>query len=110
MPKSDIRSYDDFTYAAGNKEKEGAGSLSPFTFLCTVLIIALLGLIVLYSSSYRLAISQGLEHYWYFFRSFIAAVSGFAVGAILKLMPMKTMRKSWIVLLPLDFPRRCQPS
>ena len=101
MPKSEIRSYDDFTYAAGNKEKEGAGSLSPFTFLCTVLIIALLGLIVLYSSSYRLAISQGLEHYWYFFRSFIAAVSGFAVGAILKLLPMKTMRKSWIVLLPL---------
>ncbi len=101
MPRSEQRSYDDYSYSATAKEKESAGSLSPFTYLCTVLILALLGLIVLYSSSYQKAISEGLPHYYYFFRNLIAGLSALAVAFIVRIfMPHKVLGLRY-VLMPL---------
>lgn len=101
MPKSEERSYDDYPFVTESMGRD-EGSLSPFTYLCTILIIALLGLTVLYSSSYAKASSCGLPHYWYFFRNLIAAAVGLGAGLILNLLPMKAMRRIWIVLLPLS--------
>lgn len=100
MPKSELRSYDDYQYSAIGKEKESSGSLSPFTYLCTILIIALLGLTVLYSASYPKAVSLDLPHYHYFFSNLIAGFSGLAAGSILRLVPAKSLRKGWIILIP----------
>ncbi len=101
MPKSELRSYDDFSYIAGEKEKGSSGSLSPFTYLCALLILSLLGLIVLYSASYEKAINIGLPHYFYFFRNLIAGISGLVTGLLLRLLPLKAIKKSYLVLLPL---------
>ncbi len=100
MPKSELRSYDDIQYSAAYKEKGSAGSLSPFTYLCAVLIIALLGLTVLYSSSYEKAIQLGLPHYYYFFRNLIAGISGLVIGILFRFIPLKAIRRGYIVLLP----------
>ena len=80
MPKSEARSYDDFSYSVAEREKGSSGSLSPFTYLCTLLILSLLGLIILYSSSYKQAIDSSLPHYFFFFRNLIAGISGLAAG------------------------------
>ena len=100
MPKSELRSYDDFQYSAVYREKETSGSLSPFTYLCTVLIIALLGLTVLYSSSYAKAISEGLPHYYYFFRNLLGGLGGLALGFVFRFMSIKVLKKGYLVLLP----------
>lgn len=102
MPRSEARSYDDFAYNAAEKEKGNSGSLSPFTYLCTVLIIALLGLIVLYSSSYDKAIRLGLPHYHYFFQNLIGGLAGLFCGFIFRFIPLKALRKGYVVLFPVS--------
>ncbi len=102
MPKSELRSYDDYPYSAAGKEKETSGSLSPFTYLCTVLIIALLGLIVLYSSSYESAVSAGLPHYAYFLNNLIAGFGGLALGFVSRFIPLRILRRGALLFLPLS--------
>ncbi len=102
MPKSEARSYDDFSYSVAEREKGSSGSLSPFTYLCTLLIFSLLGLIILYSSSYKQAIDSSLPHYFFFFRNLIAGISGLAAGIILRFVPLKVIKKGYFLLLPLS--------
>ncbi len=102
MLKSEVRSYDDITYSEAYKEKGDSGSLSPFTYLCAMLIVGLMGLTVLYSASYEKAIALGYPHYFYFFRNLIAALSALVVGILFRFIPLRIMRKGYIVILPLS--------
>ncbi|MBO8436992.1 MAG: FtsW/RodA/SpoVE family cell cycle protein [Spirochaetes bacterium] len=101
MPRSEQRNYDDYSYSTTVKEKENAGSLSPFTYLCTVLIISLLGLVILYSSSYQKAIAEGLPHYYYFFRNLVAGLVALAISFGINLsLPYRILKVRYF-LLPL---------
>ena len=102
MLRSEQTSYDDLSYAVESKERETSGSLSPFTYLCAVLIISLLGLTVLYSSSYSAALDKGLPHYWYFIRQAAGGALGLAAGFMLHFAKPGTIRKIWYILLPLS--------
>ncbi len=101
MPRSPEISYDDFPYAPESKEKETSGSLSPFTYLCGVLILALLGLIVLYSSSYSLALDEGYAHYHYFLRQGAGALIGLGLGFLTRFIPRSAMRLGGMLLVPI---------
>ena len=103
MPSSGSNSYDDLLLIEEQrKEKESSGSLSPFTYLCIALIIALFGLIVLYSSSYGKALSEGHPHYFYFIRNAIAAASGLVAGSLFSTINLKKVKKAYIVFMPLS--------
>lgn len=103
MPSSGSNSYDDLLLIEEQrKEKESSGSLSPFTYLCIALIIALFGLIVLYSSSYGKALSEGHPHYFYFIRNAIAAASGLIAGSLFSTINLKKVKKAYIVFMPLS--------
>ena len=94
MPSSGSNSYDDLLLIEEQrKEKESSGSLSPFTYLCIALIIALFGLIVLYSSSYGKALSE---------RNAIAAASGLVAGSLFSTINLKKVKKAYIVFMPLS--------
>ena len=86
MPRDQI-SYDDITYRVGNGGDK-SGSLSPFTFLCFVLVLVLFGLVVLYSISFPIAVREGLPHYHYFAMQCIAAGGGFLAGIGLYFPPL----------------------
>ncbi len=98
MPKEQI-SYDDITYKVGNNGDK-SGSLSPFTFLCLVLVLALFGLVQLYSVSFPIAVREGLSHYHYFLLQVIAAGFGLAAGLVLYFIPLKAIRKLYFVFYP----------
>ena len=102
MLKSEIRSYDDITYSEVYKEKGSSGSLSPFTYLCAMLIIAMLGLTILYSASYEKAIALGYPHYHYFFSNLISAIAALIVGILFRFIPLRVLRKGYLILLPLS--------
>ena len=99
MPRDQIR-YDDLTSRVGNGGDK-SGSLSPFTFLCFVLVLVLFGLVVLYSISFPIAVREGLPHYHYFAMQCIAAGGGFLAGIGLYFLPLRALRKSYLILYPL---------
>ncbi len=95
------RYYDDITYRAEGK-KDSSGSLSPFTFLCISLVLALLGLVALYSASYMKAIGLSLPHYYYFARQMIVALVALAAGLLLIVVPSRIVSKAYLVILPVS--------
>ena len=104
MPSSGSNSYDDLLLIdEQRKEKESSGSLSPFTYLCIALVIALFGLIVLYTSSYGIALAEGHPHYYYFLRNAIAAGAGLAVGFLFRIFSLKSVKSSYLVFAPIAF-------
>ena len=82
MPRISGNSYDDMSYRVSGSGGDGSGSLSPFTFLCVVLIIAFFGLIILYSASFQKAIDNSLPHYYYFIRQLVSAGCALAAGLL----------------------------
>lgn len=69
------------------REKEGEGLNSAFTFLCITCILTLFGLIMLYSSSYDEALSHGLPHYYYLVRQCIYVALAIVCAFIIKYVP-----------------------
>lgn len=99
MPSGFVN-YDDISYKNMNGEADPAGSLSPFTFLCMVTILAFYGLLMLYSASYEKAVLDGLGHYHYFIRQLLTAFAAVATGYLLSMAQVKVLLKGWYVLLP----------
>lgn len=102
MPRVSGNSYDDMSYRVSGSGGDGSGSLSPFTFLCIVLIIAFFGLIILYSASFQKAIDNSLPHYYYFIRQLVSAGCGLAAGLLLSIVPMDYIRKAYILFVPVS--------
>ncbi len=90
------------SYKVSGTESDGSGSLSPFTFLCIVLILAFFGLIVLYSASFQTAIERGLPHYYYFVRQLVSAGCALVVGVLISIIPMEYIRKGYVILVPVS--------
>lgn len=90
------------SYRVSGSGGDGSGSLSPFTFLCIVLIIAFFGLIILYSASFQKAIDNSLPHYYYFIRQLVSAGCGLAAGLLLSIVPMDYIRKAYILFVPVS--------
>lgn len=95
-------SYDDMVYEP-EKENGSQGSLSPFTFICLLLVISLMGLTVLYSSSYDIAIKKDLEHYAIALLSAIGALAGIAIGIPFRYAGKSILYKASYVLVPASF-------
>ena len=102
MQRISGNSYDDMSYRVSGSGGNGSGSLSPFTFLCIVLIIAFFGLIILYSASFQKAIDSSLPHYYYFIRQLVSAGCALAAGLLLSIVPMDYLRKAYILFVPLS--------
>lgn len=99
MEDNSLSEYDD--YVGGKKENKD-GLLSPFTYLCFILILFLAGLLFLYSSSYDDALNAGLKHYTFLLRELIGVGGGLLCGVILSLLPKFIFRKLSFALCPLS--------
>lgn len=93
--------YSDYYNSPLEEEKASGGSLSPFTFICVVVILILTGLLMLYSSSYAEATANGLPHYHFVLRQGIFALLGIACAIVINFVPMKWIRVSAIPLVVL---------
>lgn len=102
MPRISGNSYDDMSYRVSGSGGDGSGSLSPFTFLCVVLIIAFFGLIILYSASFQKAIDNSLPHYYYFIRQLVSAGCALAAGLLLSIVPMDYIRRAYVLFVPVS--------
>lgn len=94
--------YDDFTLRDYN-EKELSGSLSPFTFLCLVILLMMIGLINAYSASYDTALKSGLSHYYYFVEVILFEAFAILAGIFLFFVPEKRCEKIYIFTSLLAF-------
>lgn len=87
--KINAEDYNDFYNDRDSDFKISSGSLSPFTFLCLLLVLIGSGLLMLYSSTSYLAISKNLEHYYYFQKQFIFSSIGIVLFILIQFIPMK---------------------
>lgn len=69
-------------------------TLVAFTFLCLVLLLTAFGLIMLYSASYNEALLHNLVHHYFFSRQLVFVLLAFAVGVILRFVPLSWLEKS----------------
>ena len=77
MKEQSISYYDDYVddnYVV----KEGEGFFSPFTFLCSVLVLSLFGFIALLSSTMDKAIAEGVPFYSYLGKELFSLLFFFA--------------------------------
>lgn len=101
MREVESNNYDDFDMVKLEGEDSNAGLFSPFTFIFFLVLIALSGLLLLYSSTFDLAVRSGYMHYRYLFNQIIGAVIGVGVGIALNFVPSSLLKKSYLVLCPL---------
>lgn len=99
MREERIADYSDYRASLELNRERNDGSLSPFTFICVVLILTLMGAITLYSASYPEAIMNGLPHWYYIARQGMFAVLGLIVAVIIVIIPEKWIRLSSYPLL-----------
>lgn len=95
------KNYDDFTLRDINEE-ELSGSLSPFTFLCITIALAMFGLICAYSASYDTALREGNPHYYYLLEMTLYLILGIVTGIILFFLPRRRLERLHWVLFPLS--------
>ena len=86
MNERSISVYDDYLDDVV-PAKEGEGFFSPFTFLCSVLILFLFGLVCLLSSSMDLALNLGLPFWSCFGKQLLGAVIGGILGISVYFVP-----------------------
>lgn len=91
--------YDD--YLPIKKEDNSEGLLSPFTYLVATLLLALFGLVTLFSASYDNAIRGGESFYSPLINQSIALIISLVIGISFSFIPLKAIRKSYFLLLPL---------
>ncbi len=95
---TDLGMYDD--YAPFEKEESTDGLFSPFTYLCFVLFLALFGLATLFSSSYDVAIREGLKFYTLFYKQAFSLVISVLVGIALFFVPLNVLKKLYFLTYP----------
>lgn len=103
MREEQFYDYSDYRDTLELVRDKNEGALSPFTFICVVLILILMGGVTLYSASYPEAISQGLPHYYYILKQSIFAVLGIICSIIINIVPKKWIKLSSIPLLLVAF-------
>ncbi len=98
----DIKSnnYDDFDMVKLEGENTNAGLFSPFTFIFFFMLIVLSGLLMLYSSTFDVAVRNGHSHYYYLFNQVIGVGIGLLVGSLLNFVSIKVLRGSYYFLCP----------
>lgn len=72
---------------------DASGSLAPFTFLILILVLTGLGLIMMYSASYDVALREGVPHYYYALRQAIFACAACACFPIFRFLPIRSFKK-----------------
>lgn len=87
-----IGAYDDYEPLKAVKE-EGEGLLSPFTFLCFALVLALFGVVTLLSASYDTALRENSAFYSIFMKQVGSAFLGLIIGTAVCFVPQKILRK-----------------
>ena len=103
MREEKIVDYSDYRDTLELIRDKNEGSLSPFTFICVVLILILMGGITLYSASYPEAINQGLPHYYYILKQGIFALLGLLCAIVINFIPTKWIKHSSIPILIISF-------
>ena len=103
MREEKIVDYSDYRDTLELIRDKNEGSLSPFTFICVVLILILMGGLTLYSASYPEAINQGLPHYYYVLKQGIFAVLGLICAIVINFVPKKWIKYSSIPILVISF-------
>lgn len=87
--KINAEDYNDFDREDLVEHNISSGSLSPFTFLCLMIITIGLGLFFLHSATAYMAITKGLPHYYYALKQATFVGIGIAAWIILQKIPMK---------------------
>lgn len=101
MKEQSISFYDDYVddeYVV----KEGEGFFSPFTFLCSVLVLFLFGFIALLSATMDKAIMEGVPFYSYLGKELLGAVLGLGLGGLTYLVPENILSKIHFVTFPIS--------
>ncbi len=98
--EKEIGMYDDYYASSSSDGNIREGFFSPFTFLCFVLILALFGLLTLFSASYDLALSENRKFYHYFLNQAVSLILAGVCGIPLFFMPLKTVKRMHYVLIP----------
>ena len=101
MKEQSISYYDDYVddeYVV----KEGEGFFSPFTFLCSVLVLSLFGFIALLSSTMDKAIMEGVPFYSYLGKELLGAALGLGLGILTYIVPDNILNKLHFVTCPIS--------
>ena len=101
MKEQSISYYDDYVddeYVV----KEGEGFFSPFTFLCSVLVLSLFGFIALLSSTMDKAIMEGVPFYSYLGKELLGAALGLGLGILTYIVPDNVLNKLHFVTCPIS--------
>ena len=101
MKEQSISYYDDYVddeYVV----KEGEGFFSPFTFLCSVLVLSLFGFIALLSSTMDKAIMEGVPFYSYLGKELLGAALGLGLGILPYIVPDNVLNKLHFVTCPIS--------
>ena len=101
MKEQSISFYDDYVddeYVV----KEGEGFFSPFTFLCSVLVLSLFGFIALLSSTMDKAIMEGVPFYSYLGKELLGAALGLGLGILTYIVPDNVLNKLHFVTCPIS--------
>lgn len=99
--KYKANNYDDFDKAVLEGENISSGLFSPFTLIAITLVLVLFGLFMMYSASYDDAIKNGHPHYYYLLWQLGGILLGFLLSLIVRLIPLKAMRKSFFFFCPI---------
>lgn len=90
--------FDDLSLDSKRLE-DGSGSNRAFTFLFVVVFLTCFGLVMLYSTSYDLALSHGLAHYYYFVHQLVYVLLALVAGTIVCLLPEDFLRKLGVPMI-----------
>lgn len=92
--------YDDYDVSLPGEEDTPEGFFSPFTFLCFAIILALFGLLTLFSASYDISLREGGKFYSIFLKESIALISALVLSVPLIFIPVRIYRKAYFLLYP----------
>ncbi|MGN1189644.1 MAG: FtsW/RodA/SpoVE family cell cycle protein [Candidatus Ornithospirochaeta sp.] len=106
MKEQSISFYDDYVDDE-SVVKEGEGFFSPFTFLCSVLILFFFGLISLFSATMDRAVLEEVPFWSYLGKQVLGAVIGLGLGLLTYLIPEKVMDKAHFVTCPISIILLC---
>lgn len=101
MKEQSISIYDDYVddeYVV----TEGEGFFSPFTFLCSVLVLFFFGLISIFSATMDMAINKGLPFYSYMAKEVLGAFVGLLFGILSIWIPEKVLKRIHFVSAPIS--------
>ena len=101
MKDQSISIYDDYVddeYVV----KEGEGFFSPFTFLCSVLVLILFGFISVFSATMDRAILEEVPFYSYLGKNILGCFLGLGLGALTYIIPEKVLKYLHFITIPIS--------